>query len=254
MKNLAHEPEQAEQTEFGAEPTSASAAIVELSKLDPKEAPDELLVAVLLAGSTGRQDPKDVARDILIASRGNLEAVVSSPALTEEIKGLGPSGRARLVAASELYRRAAYRASALAEAQVLSPREAVDVFRTIATGPDERFVALYLDSRRRPIHSRTLSVGSPQFTIVDPRVVYRTAIGVNASAVIVAHHHPSGDPTPSQQDKDVTTKIAAAGRVVGIPLLDHIVIGAGGMFTSLAEIGVMPSTWDTEKIPITGGP
>jgi len=204
--------------------------------LDPREVSDVLLLGVLLAGATSNRSPMDVANDLLHRAGGDLMGVMRSD-LHSGIRGLGAAGRARALAARELMRRAEYRAKARStHKQILSPAEAAELIRTMALGETEQLVAVYLDTRRRVVATRVLTRGSAGFTVVDPRQVMRPAIEMGASAVIMAHNHPSGDPSPSSQDKEVTRRVAAAGRVIGIPLLDHIVIG-GRQWTSLAEQG-----------------
>lgn len=92
----------------------------------------------------------------------------------------------------------------------------------------EELHALYLDRRSRPISHRKLTRGSDAYTVVDPRQVFRLALAVEASAVVLAHNHPSGDPTPSPQDREVTRRVAAAGRTLGVELVDHLVIASEG--------------------------
>jgi DNA repair protein RadC len=100
----------------------------------------------------------------------------------------------------------------------------------------EELHALYVDRRRRPLARRRLTQGSDRFTVVDPRQIFRPAVALGAVGVVLAHNHPSGDPTPSPQDREVTRRVAAAGRVLGIELLDHLVIG-GDRYVSLRERG-----------------
>lgn len=128
---------------------------------------------------------------------------------------------------------------------ITSPEAAADVFRPLLAGHiDERLVVAGLDRRRRLIATCVLTIGSSGFTVVDPRQIFRWAIGKcgrsGADAILMAHNHPSGDPTPSSQDADVTERVARAGRVLGIPLLDHLVIGEGRSFRSFAADGTLP--------------
>ena len=103
----------------------------------------------------------------------------------------------------------------------------------------EQLHALYLDRRRYPVALRRLTQGSDRYTVVDPRQIFRTAMGVGASAVILAHNHPSGDPAPSEQDCHVTERVARAGETLDIVLLDHLVVGHRG-YRSMAEEGLLP--------------
>jgi len=214
-----------------SKPQSVAATFL---RMNASDVPDELLVAVLLTGAT-RHNATEIARKLLSEAGGDLRHVADS---IGDVSGVGDIGRARLAAASELYRRAHYRGAARRTTAVTSAGDAVELLKAMALGPYEKLVALYLDQRRRVIASRVLTEGSTGFTIVDPRQVYRPAIALNASAVILAHHHPSGDPQPSNQDIDVTERVIKAGRVLGIPLLDHIVVAGGSPdWVSLAEEG-----------------
>jgi DNA repair protein RadC len=87
-----------------------------------------------------------------------------------------------------------------------------------------------------------LTKGSERYTVVDPMQVFRAALKAGAGAIILAHNHPSGDPSPSQQDRDVTVRIARVGRELGIPLLDHLVFADGAVY-SFAEHGEGSLQW-----------
>ncbi|MCL4133840.1 UNVERIFIED_CONTAM: hypothetical protein GTU68_039510 [Idotea baltica] len=91
----------------------------------------------------------------------------------------------------------------------------------------EIFYALLLDGRHRLLETERISEGTLTTSLVHPREVFRLAIRKSAAAIVVAHNHPSGDPEPSRQDLDVTRRLADCGKLLGIPLLDHVVIGTG---------------------------
>jgi DNA repair protein RadC len=112
-----------------------------------------------------------------------------------------------------------------------------DVYRNLAnirTKDREHFVAFFLNVRHRVIRRRTIAIGTLTGVDCHPREVFKPAIACAAAAIIVAHNHPSNDPTPSRADLDLTTRLREAGELVGIPLLDHVVVCADG-FISLAE-------------------
>lgn len=220
--------------------------------LEPRDVPDDLLVATMIAGAT-RDDPVQIATELLGKVRGNLALVAD--ALPEGLEDdLSVVGRARLSAASELYRRAEYRGAARDLVKVLTPSDMVRLMKSMNFGPYEVLSAVYLDRRRAVIGSRVLTRGTTGFTIVDPQQVFRPAIQLGASAVVLGHHHPSGDPRPSSQDHDVTKRVAAAGRVLGIPLLDHLVVsGTSDRYTSFAEIGELASYYSSTDPVVTGG-
>jgi DNA repair protein RadC len=105
--------------------------------------------------------------------------------------------------------------------------------------PRERFVAVYLDSRHRPMAVHEVSIGTCDSAPVHPREVYCPAVALACAAVVVAHNHPSGDPTPSPEDRLVTERLRRAGEVLGIELLDHVVLGESRYF-SFAEEATRP--------------
>jgi DNA repair protein RadC len=102
--------------------------------------------------------------------------------------------------------------------------------------PEENLMVLCLNTKNRIIESKIVSVGSLNSSIVHPREVFKQAIRVHAASIIIAHNHPSGDPTPSVEDTTITTRLKECGKIVGIELLDHIIVG-DGIFISLKEKG-----------------
>lgn len=107
--------------------------------------------------------------------------------------------------------------------------------RRVRDDAREHFVAMYLDGRHRPIADRVVSIGTATASLVHPREVFQPAIGVGACALLIGHNHPSGDPTPSTEDLDVTRRLAEAGRLLGVALLDHVVWERHGRFHSIRE-------------------
>ncbi len=158
----------------------------------------------------------------------------AAPAELAEVAGVGPVRSIRLLAAIELGRRAT-RPRPASGVVVLNSS---DAYRVLAPGLQhlavEELHGIYMDRRRRILRTQRLSRGTDGYTVLDPRQVFRPAIGLGAAYVVLAHNHPSGDPTPSRQDQDVTRKIAQAGRILGIELADHLVIGAD-RYVSLAK-------------------
>ena len=100
----------------------------------------------------------------------------------------------------------------------------------------EHFAAIYLDSKHVPLAWRVIAIGTATACLVHPREVFRPAIHVGATACIVVHNHPSGDKTPSAEDSNVTKRLSRVGELLGIPLLDHLIIG-GSEFFSFNESG-----------------
>lgn len=101
--------------------------------------------------------------------------------------------------------------------------------------PREGFVAIYLDNRHRPLAMHLVSLGTVDCALVSPREVFGPALMLSATSVIVAHNHPSGDPTPSPEDRSVTERLRQAGGILGVELLDHIVLGSERFFSFAQE-------------------
>jgi DNA repair protein RadC len=126
-----------------------------------------------------------------------------------------------------------------ARPQVSCPEDAAALVVPLLAGRDRELCLLVaLDTKHRLLAVTTVSVGTADHTFMAPRELYRDALLVGASAVFVAHNHPSGDATPSADDRQVTRRLAQAGSVLGVDLLDHLVVGDPG-WTSLARSGAL---------------
>ncbi|MQA31759.1 MAG: DNA repair protein RadC [Luteitalea sp.] len=116
------------------------------------------------------------------------------------------------------------------------PESAAFLIPLLQEEPSEVFVAVFMSTRQRVIAYHEVSRGTIDSTVVHPREVFKAAILANAAALILAHGHPSGDPTPSADDIELTRRLAAAGTLLGIEVLDHLVIG-DGRYVSFKELG-----------------
>lgn len=124
------------------------------------------------------------------------------------------------------------------DANVTSPQIAADYFnRVIADMDRECFAILLLNTKNVPVGIHKVSIGSLNSAIVHPREVFKAAILANASSILAGHNHPSGDTTPSPEDRSITVRLRKAGRILGIEVLDHIIVGPGGNFDSALENG-----------------
>jgi DNA repair protein RadC len=131
---------------------------------------------------------------------------------------------------------------AVANKCVRSPEDAAKIVTDYLRGADrEHFVGLYLNSANSLITVYTISVGTLNSSLVHPREVFKIALMVNAAAVIVAHNHPSGNLEPSHEDISITKQLVEAGKILGVPLHDHIIVSEGNGYTSFAERGLMSS-------------
>lgn len=195
----------------------------------------ELLALVVRTGAAGVSSLGLASS--LLARFGSLERLADAgDAELERLAGMGPAKIASLRAAFELGSRLAARPLQTGE-KFRSPEQVFAHF-----GPrlrrmrQEVFCVLLLDSRHRLLREVEVSRGSLNQSLVHPREVFAPALRESAAAILVAHNHPSGDPQPSREDHDVTRRLVRAGDILGVPLLDHIVLG-GEHFTSFAERG-----------------
>lgn len=180
----------------------------------------DLLGVVGGLGRLSRMSPRELSRELA------------------GLPGLPPRAGLRLASAFELGRRAAR--VALPTGQVVRGMSDLEPhLRGLLDGKaKENFLVVLLDAKNRPMRTERVSEGCLTWSVVHPREVFAPAVRECAGAVIVAHNHPSGDPTPSAQDVEVTARLARVGEVLGIPLLDHIVVGRGRC-VSLRAQGLM---------------
>lgn len=185
------------------------------------------LLAVLLGSGTRYASALELANQLLQHTGGLDGLHRQSPAGLARLPGLKEARVARILAALELGRRAA------SAPEPMRPRFRVpeDAGRYLipryGTKPLEEFGVLALDSRNRLTRHEIVSKGSLNGSLVHPREVYREAAILRAAAIVVFHNHPSGDPTPSREDRELTQRLYRAGEILGIGLLDHVIVSAG---------------------------
>jgi DNA repair protein RadC len=200
----------------------------------PQALSDEALMALLLGGPAGAEIARRVS--LRFPDRARLRRATFED-LTQ-VPGVDRSGAGALQAAFELGRRVAGRALRQGE-RLRSSRE---VYRALAPAlrdlRQEVFLVIVLDGRNRKIAEVRVSLGSLSASIVHPREVFLPAIRVSAAAILVAHNHPSGDPRPSPEDREVTWRLAEAGDLLGIRVLDHVIIGESA-YHSFADEGTL---------------
>lgn len=198
----------------------------------------ELLATILGAGGRGRS-ALACAQQLLERAGGSLGRVASAPLGTlMQVPGVGRARATAVHAACELGRRLALEARE-AGVPLRGPR---DVFAAFAPRmqelPVEEFHVAILDAQHRLERDVLVTRGLLNASLVHPREVFREAIADRAAAVILIHNHPSGDPTPSAEDRAVTDQLVAAGRLLDIPVHDHIIVGRG-RYVSFAEAGLL---------------
>lgn len=192
---------------------------------------DNELVALLLGSGLRSRNALVVAQDVIAAGDG--VHGLTRIGLDElcRIRGVGQSRAARLLAAIELGRRALF-GDRGKRPQMLSTDDLVAYLSPRYSGFSvERFGVLLLDQRQRVIRSLILSSGTIEGSVSHPRDVFRVAMLGSASRVVVFHNHPSGDPTPSESDKLVTRRLAQAGELMGMDLMDHIILADSSAYS-----------------------
>ena len=118
------------------------------------------------------------------------------------------------------------------EYKILSPEDAASyLYPKFLTKSTEHFAAVLLNSKNRIIGFEIISQGSINSSVVHPREVFNSAIVNHAAGIIAAHNHPSGDPSPSKEDKALTTSLSESGKIIGIPVLDHLIVGCNTYFS-----------------------
>ncbi|WP_338102742.1 RadC family protein [Methanolapillus millepedarum] len=206
-----------------------------LLKSGPESLSNAELLAVILRTGTKNRNVLDLCQQVL--SEYSLKKL--SRLSVSELKkthGIGEAKACQIVSLFELSRRL--------ESYTEEPKRLIkspeDIFSfiypKIREEKREKFIVLCLDTKNRVIREEVISIGSLNASIVHPREIFRPALMESAAAIVLIHNHPSGDPTPSPEDLDVTARIAGCGHLLGIEVLDHIIVG-DGCFLSLKQEG-----------------
>ena len=198
------------------------------------------LLAVLLRTGTRQQSVLRVSEEVLAhyKDRGISGIVHMAPAELSQINGVGLAKAASIMAAVELGRRLSQAAAARIEV-VHGPEDAAHyAMPRFRFEQREHFAVLLLNTKNHILGMPEISVGSLSASVVHPREVFREAINYAAAAMILLHHHPSGDPSPSREDIAVTSRLVKAGKIMDIEVLDHIILG-DQRFLSLKEKGFL---------------
>ena len=196
------------------------------------------LLAILLRTGTAAESALRLAENLLDRAGGLAGLGHATLEEVEQVRGIGEAKAVTLLAALELGRRV----DSLAPLDRTAVRTPDDVAALLLPRfryeSRESFVAVLLSTKNHVLKTPVISVGSLNASIVHPRELFREAINASAAAVIVAHNHPSGDPTPSPEDVSLTRKLVEAGKILDIPVLDHVVLG-DGKYISFKEKGIL---------------
>lgn len=209
----------------------------------PESLSNTELLAILLRSGTRERSVLGVAEEILakIKERGLGAIVHMSVAELAKIPGVGQVKAATLQAAVELGRRLSREEGA--KVKIIHSPDDVAKFAMprFRFEQKEHFAVLLLNTKNHVLGMPDVSIGSLSASVVHPREVFRAAIDHAAAAMILLHNHPSGDPSPSAEDKAVTTRLVKAGKIMDIPVLDHVIIGRERYF-SFKDKGLLAET------------
>ena len=192
---------------------------------------DSELLAILINNGTRDKSAITLAREIIETSDGirNLSNITVEE--LSKIKGIGLAKACRIISALELGRRVSV-ASEMQKFKISSPQDIGNVYmEELRYKKKEIFRVVLLNTKNVIIGSKDISEGSLNASIVHPREVFLEAIKKSANKMILMHNHPSGDPTPSSEDINITKRLISAGQIVGIEILDHVIIGDGSFYS-----------------------
>jgi DNA repair protein RadC len=209
-----------------------------MSKLSPDDRPreklarhgakslgDNELVAAILGTGCRNIDALALANELLSVRGGVHGLVRSSCDDLARVAGIGRAKSAQVLAAVELGRRTLSHAPS-ARVQLRTPRDAAAyLLPQFGSRPVEQFGLVLLDTKHRVLRAAVLAIGGLNVTGVQPREVFREAALASAAFIVIFHNHPSGDPNPSPDDLELTRRLVAAGIVMGIEVVDHIILG-----------------------------
>lgn len=220
-----------------------------LEALGPRALSPRELLALLIetgtsaAGGKAARSALDLAGDLLRhfatdGGRESLRRIMTAPiAELCRVPGIGPAKAAKILAALDLGRRAAEEVRPERD-RVRTPRDVYERMRfALRDLPHEEFHILLLNTQNEVLRDLQVTRGTLDASLVHPREVFRAAITEAAAGVILVHNHPSGDPTPSAEDRSVTAQLRSAGGVLGIEVLDHVIVGEG-RYVSFVEAGL----------------
>jgi len=210
-----------------------------LRALGPSALTGQELLAILLGTGCAGRDAMTVGGDLLTLAGSSFRRLESRPfGALAGIPGIGRAKAARLLAALELGRRARSEAEPV-PARIRTPADVYRIFAGRLRGlAVEEFHVLALGTQSQVLADRLVTRGILNSSLVHPREVFRVAIVEAAAGMIVVHNHPSGDPSPSADDRAVTRQLVEAGRILDMPVYDHVIIG-GDRYVSFAEAGLL---------------
>jgi len=209
-----------------------------LERIGPGALGDNELLAIVLGHGVPNRGALDLANAVLAATGGLSGLVRATADELRRVPGIGAARAAQIIAALEAGRRTLLRGRR-ERIQIVTANDAARVLvPQFGAKPVEHFGVLLLDTRHQVLRTSLVSIGTLDASIVHPREVFREATIAGAFAIILFHNHPSGDPHPSGEDIALTRRMIAAGDLMGITVIDHLIVSEGGYY-SLKERGAL---------------
>lgn len=204
----------------------------------PQSLSNQELLALLLRTGSKEESVLQLSNRLIKSFEGLRLLKEASVEEMTEIKGIGEAKAIQILAAVELGRRI-HKLNDQDRYVIRSPEDGANYcMEEMRFLTQEHFVCLYLNTKNQVLHKRTIFIGSLNASIVHPREVFKEAFRRSAASIICLHNHPSGDPSPSREDIEVTKRLVECGKIMGIEVLDHIIIGEH-KYVSLKEKGYL---------------
>lgn len=212
-----------------------------LAQLGAEQLNDHELLAIILGNGTRDTSALELANQLLDTYSGLRHLQDKSIEELTQTKGVGKAKAVTILAALEIGRRIVQDVET--KFLIRSPEDVQEyadavLVQEMRDYDREHFLVLYLDRKGGVITKENVSIGGLHSSIVHPREVFKTAVKRSAASIILAHNHPSGDPSPSRQDVEITRRLTEAGRIMGIEIMDHVIIGENG-YCSFKEKGLI---------------
>jgi DNA repair protein RadC len=196
---------------------------------------DAELIAILLRTGTKGKSVLTIAQEIINKEKNLAQLASKSSSELKKTSGIGADKAATLLAAFEISRRILSQTKWFSQKKITSPSDIAEIFIPLLRDElKEQFIVVCLSSANKIIKYERISQGNLNSSVVHQREIFRTAIENNSASIILIHNHPSENPEPSNEDISITKKIVEAGKIMDIPIFDHIII-AGNSYTSFVE-------------------
>lgn len=196
---------------------------------------DAELIAILLRTGKKGKSVLEISQELINDEKNLALLATRSVKSLTKISGIGNDKAVTLAAAFELSRRILSQSKWRSDKKITSPQDIADIFIPILRDEvKEKFMVVCLNSANKVIKYETISVGNLNSSVVHPREIFKVAIDNNSASIILIHNHPSGNPEPSNEDIRITKKLVESGKILEIPVFDHVII-AGETYTSFVE-------------------